>query len=374
MTAPAGPATAAPPSQACAIDVYPRGLSASAADGAGELKVVITAARHDVLCHGLTLLLPDGDDGPSLFGDAVATSTAGWTVERTGSTLRLTPAAGQLSLGPGDRQEIVLTGLTSPATTPGMRPLVTTAELSAPAPTGQAPESARPEPVTITHQLFFGGEQLIVNFHPSCGNVKRLDNVTLHWGGPADAVYTLQTGTADHGSPAPQELQPVFDGHGNWSCATKALSITTVFQLIAKKGGVTDTALTVVVVVDGDITAGNLSANGTVKLLQPPVKCLDMYAETQPHTVSYKKAPTDGLLTFAIGAGSQTAEMRIKITPAESVANPIVVLQAVPGSRNSTVLPISKGAVVAVTLSGAGATGYATWFAFGQGRLEQQQD
>lgn len=356
----------APASRPCDIDVHPRGLGAP---GVGELKVVISPDR-DLLCHGLTLHLPGSGDDPSLFSDGVAAS--GWTIERSGpATLRLTPAAGRVRLTPGTRQEIIVIGLT-PSATPRQQPLVTTAELSTPAPTTD--ESAELEVVTVTHQLFSGGADLIGNFQPSCGNVHRCEKVTLRWGGPDDAAYTLESGTATSDTPAAQNITPDFDGHGNCSWTTQPLTATTAFRLTARKGGDFRAALTVVVVVDGDITAGNLSANGTVKLLQPPIECLNKSVEAGKCHVSYQKAPTDGILTFTINAEAQTAEMRIKTTPAKGDANPTVILKAAPGTRTSTVLPISKDAVVAVTLSGARATGYATWFAFGNGRLVLQQD
>lgn len=207
---------------------------------------------------------------------------------------------------------------------------------------------------------------LITEFAPDSPQIAHGASVKLTWHGPeGDCGYTLWR------SDRPGEPTPIVPEQVGAACSFVAQDLTqaaTAFLLVVSvPGNVEDRAVTSVIVTDGDVFAGALSATGKTTLLRTPRDI----PVPGPSGTTYTAA-TDGFLAAnvtTLRAGAR-ATLTIDIRPTGSGSPLTRVLNADEAQVHvDTLLPVPTDADLTVSLTGDRPRADIVWIPLGNGDL-----
>ncbi|GAA2373811.1 hypothetical protein [Streptomyces carpaticus] len=189
-------------------------------------------------------------------------------------------------------------------------------------------------------------------------------SVNLSWKGPTTGgTYHLTVGDS-----APYTPDITTGPQGVHTCRVDKLTASTAFGLLWEAAEHASAA-TMVMVTNGDIDAGSLSADGIVRLLGKPRQ----YTAAQDGTWCVVAA-TDGMVLITVDRGSvppgTTPTTTVSVTPAQGNPYDRTLSCAISGTTTfqaHSQLPVPKDATVALVNSSAGADIKLTWIPFGTG-------
>ncbi|MGD3109514.1 hypothetical protein [Streptomyces sp. YGL11-2] len=220
--------------------------------------------------------------------------------------------------------------------------------------------------------------RLIDGFQARPLQVKRDDPINLIWQGPDPKEaphyileYTTQTGSAT--KPINGDPHLAYVG-GHWQFTVDHLTSTTAFRLTATKGEQHETSLlTLVTVEGGDVVAGDLTANGHVKLL----KARHPYRYDEPGQVEDRNkqfdravAETDGYVVAVIKSSQahQRATLRITYHGGTNADFSVSASSTDPNQQETLFVPVGQGTTVTIHAD-ATVQGSVAWFPLGDGLL-----
>ncbi|MFE4973586.1 hypothetical protein ACFRAR_15905 [Kitasatospora sp. NPDC056651] len=321
-------------------------------------------------CPALRLEWPAAPAPRLLPGPDTHTPTPGWTLaplDTGGVELRRAApgSEGSDDVAGIDVTEIDVTGLDAAAET-GRLPLTVTA-LDA---------DGRPAH-TSRHILFIDRNPAIKDFKATDLQVSRdpatgTGTTTLTWTGrTGGGSYHL---SANGSAPTPVTDRPTADGV--YTHTVTGLTEDTAFGLRWEgENPSADSAAAMVLVKDGDIKAGKLSADGIVALLGAPrdYTCDDFTSDGDARSA---QATTDGILLVSLDAGNATAtsvSTNVRIRPSQG--NPYDRTLTCPTTADRTYqahtqLPVPAGATVTLVGTTPKADLRMSWIPFGKGALK----
>ncbi|QLE75432.1 hypothetical protein FGW37_31040 [Streptomyces rectiverticillatus] len=328
-------------------------------------------------CERITLALTgDGADsgGTAAFEVQEHTATAAWTVtaEDGGTRFTAVPGSGDGTLVSGESVGFALS-LAGPA--PSSLCVTTTVTGSAggrPVTTGAEDHVLGPPP----------DDRIIHGLRAAPYHVGRGQTATLHWNDGGGTAPSYQMSWAVKGERMKHGLSE--DGKnsryrrnaatGDCSYLTNQMLEQTVFVLTAERAPKHDTQAVLVTVEQGDLRVGELTLNGTAKLIGSPQ---NLFPEKNPVVTppggcswTTDPAPTSGLLLATLRtttAKNPSGKATLRVTTASSAAPNTLSL---PGDREGHLTAaVRDGDVVGISVGvengGPTATLYATWFPFG---------
>ncbi|MER7705708.1 hypothetical protein ABTX81_22800 [Kitasatospora sp. NPDC097605] len=326
---------------------------------ADALRLTLTnPTAEPVICTSVTLT---SRPAAAVGVPSVAADDGAWVLSPDGPARHDLRPGRPVTLAPGERLDLVLTGL---------RPDHGTTRIEI------TPHTPRPASRAALHTVT-GRTETITSFWADPPDVDKAGQpFTLHWHATAPTTgltYTLCYGDA---SPVPVDSFTTAAGDGTWTCEA-GITATTAFALIATgteadKTVTSGRTLTVGVRVP-DLVAGGLTADGTVSLLTEPVALLPQTSRTEPFALQ-GRATTDGLVAAFIqaGTGGKNAHALIVVTAANHVTHRAEATAPAGSGPRNLLTPVPRGATVAVqTGSDAGHyTAQITWYPMGRGPLQ----
>ncbi|MFJ2555736.1 MULTISPECIES: hypothetical protein [unclassified Streptomyces] len=291
---------------------------------------------------GLRLTWPTDPAGPHLQPTAWTTPTSGWELNTATPgtiTARRTPTA------PGPAAHLDLDGII-PGPIPGPIPItITTMHTD----TGRGTGAGTARQAASQHILYLDGtdKPQITAYEAKDVQVDRQNKTTLSWSFPrTDGAFYL-TQADNTSAPAEQKIDPQHkDKFFTWT--TPPLTADTAFALLWKgringEEHTTATCLTLVMVKDGDISAGTLSANNRVSLFGTPQNLDKLKAGDR-----YGPAPTDGIalasLRLPTNQNSATATVSVLLSTGETLDRVLTVTTDL--DEANTQVPVPCGAVL----------------------------
>ncbi|MBC3989695.1 hypothetical protein H8N00_12580, partial [Streptomyces sp. AC563] len=227
----------------------------------------------------------------------------------------------------------------------------------------------------------------ITGFTPEKLTIERDTQPVLLWRGPKPGEdgtlpgeYFLQR-TDSKQPPAEKKLsvKPDKEGYCRYPVDTKLTETTAFLLRYSVKAGqhqtLEDRAVTFVIVREGDIHAGDLSANGRVTLLATPQECpAPANSETDKNNcVDYDPAPTDGILAVKLRPPSDSPQVTVKVIvdPDSADTHRYVRELSTAAPEVNLQLPIPRAATCRIALLGEPTTATVDvhWFALGSGKL-----
>ncbi|MFF2375050.1 hypothetical protein ACFVUW_11770 [Streptomyces xiamenensis] len=187
-------------------------------------------------------------------------------------------------------------------------------------------------------------------------------SVNLSWKGPTTGgTYYLTVGEN-----APYTPSIITGSDGVHTCTVDKLTASTAFSLLWEATEHA-TAATMVMVTNGDIEAGSLSADGIVQILGTPQQC-----NAQADGTWCVVAATDGMLLITLDRGSvppgTTPTTTVSVTPSQGNPYNRTLTCATSSTQTfqaHTQLPVPKDATITLTASSAGADIKINWIPFG---------
>ncbi|GAA1306120.1 hypothetical protein [Saccharothrix xinjiangensis] len=339
---------------------------------AGALRVTLVNDRDTpFVCTGLTLTFPIGAASTALTDraeDLRVHPPRGWTARHD--------PHGEITALPHSPAELPA-GHTLSLTVEGIRvrePGITRVHLHA---DGHHPDAA-PSRHTTTHLIRKDASQAILSsLVADPPAVERGGDTTLKWQVAAgtDPRFDLRAATTDLEVTEQTGLERTGDSYSFPIKPQGGLTQNTAFLLTAHPAGgqPDDHAVTLVTVTRGDIDAGNLSVNGTARILTTPTAyTLNPATHEQSIPVS-----TDGFLAATVhtGMNGEAATLDINLCPLGDEPIFTYTLATADGSVDENVLvPVPADTTIDLTLTGdyqPSAT--ATWFPLGHGTSQGRE-
>ncbi|MFJ9619752.1 hypothetical protein [Streptomyces noursei] len=220
--------------------------------------------------------------------------------------------------------------------------------------------------------------RLIDDFQADHLQVRRGEPINLIWQGPApqyEPAYILEYTTPSGSATKPINGDPhlTYVG-GHWQFTVDHLTSTTAFRLTAtKKDQHESSLLTLVTVQGGDVAAGDLTANGHVKLLNTP----HTYQYNEDSQVAERNrqfdravAATDGYVVAVIKSSEATHRATLRVTYHGGTGSDFSVSASSKDPNQQETLFVPVGQATTVTIHAEGPVrGSVAWFPLGDGLL-----
>lgn len=338
---------------------------------AGALRATLVN-DHDTpfTCTRLTVTIPVGDHAAALTTaphHIQAHPPPGWTtrhdhpgtITATPSTPAELPAAATLTL----TLEGILTN-----TTTGLARVQVQAE-------GHY-HDAEPTQQITTHLIRKDAppSPILSNFAPNPQAVTRGGQTQLTWAvrSGSNPRFALRAGTQEIEVSEKTGLKKTGDSYTfPYPVLTqnpyRGMTQNTAFLLTAYPvgGGPPDYAVTLVTVTQGDIDAGNLTVNGTARILSTPTPYV-LTPDSPEKTIPVR---TDGFLTASVSTGGNNdkASLDVKVCPHDNkpIFSYTLISDESAGTENMLV-PVPADSTIDITLKGDYyPSGTVTWFPLG---------
>ena len=224
-------------------------------------------------------------------------------------------------------------------------------------------------------------QQWIQNFHADHLAIDYGGSVDLIWQGPDKSDPNVPFYSLEYTTPDGSKEVPVNDDascvDGTWTYTMKNLTASTAFRLTATLGAREEAGpLVLVTVTNGDVSAGDLTANGHVSLLQQPTTyrynkstgaCPSDSVECRNKEFNLVQAPTDGYLVAVINSDKGDSKLTVKYALGKSNFS-VSALATAPDRQDTLFLPVAKDAVITIKAD-TGVRGQVTWCPLGKGGL-----
>ncbi|MFF3274457.1 hypothetical protein ACFYWU_26560 [Streptomyces chrestomyceticus] len=323
------------PGPRCAVSVYRTAPQRpDAADGTFGLLIAVECLREP--CRGLRVELPRATLQRTGSPVRTTVSADNWTVTQEETALVAGPAAGLTAAEPPvESVRLCLDGLGHGTDDP--------LKLTVTALVGDASS-----PASTTHHYHVADPSVEVAqidyFLPDPTAVDRGGKATLTWRrtDPDETGYLLQRHT-DQGTTEAYALVSQHLTRNGQKFTYKdqnVLTRNTAFTLTHTKGVDKVRAATLILVRDGDLTVGELTATGIVGLIKKP-QSLTQLAVTDK--TRFKAAPADGLLTVTLRE-NKNAPTATVVVDTPDVKDPLAAKLEAPKNRASVQLAVGKGA------------------------------
>lgn len=329
--------TDAGPGPRCAVNVYRTAPQhPDAADGAFGLLITVEGLQEP--CCGLRVEIPRA--ALQRTGSPVRTTVSAdnWTVTQEETALVAGPAPDLPAVeSPVETVRLHLDGLVHGTDDP--------LKLTVTALVGEASSLA-----SVTHLYHVAAPSANVAqidyFLPDPTAVDRGGKATLTWRrtDPDETGYLLQRHT-DQGTTEAYSLVSQHLTRDKEKFTYKdqnVLTRNTAFTLTHTKGVNTVRAATLILVRDGDLTVGELTATGIVGLIKKP-QSLTQLAVTDK--TRFKAAPADGLLTVTLRE-HKSAPTATVVVSTPQVKDTLTAKLEAPQQRASVQLAVGKGAQI----------------------------